>query len=248
MRLKDKVAIITGGAQGLGRAFALKLASEGCKVAIADIQQDKAEATAREVRHNGDEALVVRTDVTQEQDTLEMACKTVGTFGRIDVLVNNAAIFPLRNWYEITSEEWDRVMAVNLKGYFLCSKAVFPYMREQRGGKIINMSSNTALAGTPAFLHYVCSKGAIVAMTRSLARAVGEHGINVNAIMPGMTATEHTTEEFPRQWVDEVTAKRCFKREERPEDLLGAIVFLASSDSDFMTGQTLVVDGGINML
>ncbi len=174
-----------------------------------------------------------------------MAAEAVKSFGRIDILVNNAAIFiniERRPFYQITAEEWDRISAVNIKGPFLCAKAVFPQMKEQRSGKIINISSSTAYWGTPNFLHYVASKAALIGMTRSLAREVGEYGICVNAIAPGLV--EHEGQNAPKALTELQLKARSIKRLERPEDLLGTVVFLASSDSDFMTGQTIVVDGG----
>jgi NAD(P)-dependent dehydrogenase (short-subunit alcohol dehydrogenase family) len=174
-----------------------------------------------------------------------MALETVKAFGRIDILVNNAAIFiniERHPFYDITAEEWDRVSAVNIKGPFLCAKAVFPKMKEQRSGKIINISSSTAYWGTPSFLHYVASKAALIGMTRSLAREVGEFGICVNAIAPGLV--EHEGQTAPKALTELQLKARSIKRLQTPEDLLGTLVFLGSSDSDFMTGQTIVVDGG----
>ena len=166
-------------------------------------------------------------------------------FGRIDILVNNAAIFiniQRHPFYEITSDEWDKVSAVNIKGPFLCAKAVFPQMKEQKGGKIINISSSTAYWGTPNFLHYVASKAALIGMTRSLAREVGEFGICVNAIAPGLV--EHEGQNAPKALTELQLKERSIKRLQTPDDLMGTLVFLCSSDSDFMTGQAIVVDGG----
>jgi NAD(P)-dependent dehydrogenase (short-subunit alcohol dehydrogenase family) len=174
-----------------------------------------------------------------------MAAEAVKAFGRIDVLVNNAAIFiniERHPFHEISVEEWDRVSAVNIKGPFLCAKAVFPQMKEQRSGKIINISSSTAFWGTPMFLHYVASKAALIGMTRSLAREVGRFGICVNAIAPGLV--EHEGQNAPKELTDFQLKVRSIKRLQTPEDLLGVLVYLASSDSDFVTGQTIVVDGG----
>jgi NAD(P)-dependent dehydrogenase (short-subunit alcohol dehydrogenase family) len=184
-------------------------------------------------------------DVSKEEDTQRMAAQTIQAFGRIDVLVNNAAIFiniQRHPFYEISAEEWDRVSAVNIKGPFLCAKAVFPQMKEQRSGKIINISSSTVFWGTPNFLHYVASKAALIGMTRSLARELGEYGICVTAIAPGLV--EHEGQNAPRALSELQLKERAIKRLQTPEDLLGTLVFLASPDSDFMTGQTIVVDGG----
>jgi NAD(P)-dependent dehydrogenase (short-subunit alcohol dehydrogenase family) len=243
VRLAGKVAIVTGGARHIGAAYCRKLASEGAAVVIADILE--AESVAQEIRSKGGRSLALVVNVSQEEDTNRMAAEAVKTFGRIDILVNNAAIFiniQRHPFYEITAEEWDRVSAVNIKGPFLCAKAVFAQMKEQRYGKIINISSSTAYWGTPNFLHYVASKAALVGMTRSLAREVGEYGICVNAIAPGLV--EHEGQNAPKILTDLQLKARSIKRLETPEDLFGTVVFLASSDSDFMTGQTIVVDGG----
>lgn len=243
MRLENKVAIITGGARHIGAAYARKLAEEGAAVVIADILDG--ENTAQDIKANGGKALALKIDVSKEEDATRMAAEAVKAFGRIDVLVNNAAIFiniERHPFHEISVEEWDRVSAVNIKGPFLCAKAVFPQMKEQKSGKIINISSSTAFWGTPMFLHYVASKAALIGMTRSLAREVGRFGICVNAIAPGLV--EHEGQNAPKELTDFQLKVRSIKRLETPEDLLGVLVYLASSDSDFVTGQTIVVDGG----
>lgn len=244
MRLKDRVAIITGSAQGIGRVYALRLASEGAKVVVTDVLD--AQPTAKEIAAQGGEALALRTDVTDPRSVDDMAEKTVGRFGRIDILVNNAALFgdiSRKPFQEIPIDEWDRVMAVNVKGLFLCSRAVLPQMKKQGKGRIINISSGTVLQGTPMLLHYVTSKGAVVAFTRALAREVGEFGITVNSIAPGHTLSEMVKRRGPN--VDErAVAGRIIKRSQVPEDLSGTVVFLASDDSEFITGQMIVVDGG----
>ena len=243
MRLAGKVAIVTGGARHIGAAYARKLAAEGAAVVIADILDG--EPVAEEIRSKSGQALALKVDVSKEEDTRRMAAESVKTFGRIDVLVNNAAIFiniQRHPFYEITAEEWDRVSAVNIKGPFLCAKSIFPQMKEQKSGKVINISSSTAYWGTPNFLHYVTSKAALIGLTRSLAREVGEFGICVNAIAPGLV--EHEGQNAPKALTELQLKERSIKRLQTPEDLLGTLVFLASSDSDFMTGQTIVVDGG----
>jgi len=247
MKLKDRVAIVTGAAQGIGRAYALRLTEEGAKVVIADIL-DGAE-TEQAVVDKGGEALTLHTDVTDEQSTVEMARKTVERFGRIDVLVNNAAFFSSivkKPFYEIPGDEWDAVLRVNLKGPFLCSKAVYPQMKAQGKGKIINISSGTFYKGLPHFLHYVTTKGGIIGFTRSLAREVGDAGICVNTIAPGYTETEilKSKPQDPGEVTKASVTARCIKRPETPEDLTGTVVFLSSDDSDFITGQTIIVDGG----
>jgi NAD(P)-dependent dehydrogenase (short-subunit alcohol dehydrogenase family) len=243
VRLSGKVAIVTGGARHIGAAYCRKLAVEGAAVVIADILDG--EPVAKEIRAAGGRGLAIQVDVSREEDTQRMAAEAVKAFGRIDILVNNAAIFmniQRHPFYEITADEWDHVSAVNIKGPFLCAKAVFPQMKEQRYGKIINISSSTAFWGTPNFLHYVASKAALVGMTRSLAREVGEFGICVNAIAPGLV--EHEGQNAPKALTELQLKERSIKRLQTPEDLLGVLTYLASSDSDFVTGQTIVIDGG----
>ncbi len=253
LRLKDKVVIVTGGAQGIGRAYTLGMADKGAKLVVADINLEAAEVTARNIQAKGGEALAVKTDVSNLESTQEMAKRTARHFGRIDVLVNNAAILGRVRitrvpFYELDLDEWDRVIAVNLKGTLLCSRAVFPYMKAQGGGKIINVSSSGFFFGNPNYVHYVASKGAIIGLTRAMAREVGEYGINVNCIAPGATLSEDSSDkaawELRVSRLQQLIPKRCLKRMQYPEDLVGTIIFLASSDSDFITGQTIVVDGG----
>jgi 3-oxoacyl-[acyl-carrier protein] reductase len=247
MRLKDKVAIVTGGGIGLGRAYCKALAGEGARVVVADIQEDAAKAVAREV--NG---LAVRVDVTSADETESMAKKAVEAYGAIDILVNNAGMYSSiqkRPFIEIPVEEWDRVMEVNVKGVFLCARAVHPQMKKQRRGKIINISSGTVLGGTPMFLHYVTSKAGVIGLTRALAREVGADNINVNAITPGLTiADENQKKMLSEEYLAPRRQARALKRDQYPEDLVGTVLFLASGDSDFLTGQTINVDGGTWML
>ena len=242
-RLDDKVAIVTGGARNIGAVYARTLAAEGARVVVADVLDGSAAVQA--IRDAGGEAVSVEVDVSREDDTLRMAKAATDAFGRIDVLVNNAAIYvsiQRRPFHEISAEEWDRVTAVNIKGVFLCAKAVFPHMRDQGGGRIINISSNTVMAGTPNFLHYVASKSALIGMTRSMAREMGPCGISVNAIAPGLV--EHEGQTVPPELSASRVGARSIQRRQTPDDLTGAVLYLAASDSDFVTGQTLVVDGG----
>jgi len=247
MRLKDKVAIVTGGGIGLGRAYCKALAAEGARVVVADIADDAARAVAKEV-----DGVAVHVDVTAPEQTAAMAARAVAAYGGIDVLVNNAGMYTAiakRPFTQIPLEEWDRCMAVNVKGVFLCCRAVYPQMKKQGRGKIINISSGTVLGGTPMFLHYVSSKAAVIGLTRALAREVGGDGINVNAITPGLTiADENQRRMLSEEYLAPRRQARAFKRDQHPEDLVGTVLFLASSASDFMTGQTLNVDGGAWML
>ncbi len=250
MRLKDKVAIVTGGAQGIGKAYTLRLAEEGARVVIADILD--ARPVQQEIEGKGGEALALQTDVSDEKSTEEMAQKTIERFGGIHILINNAAVFATletKPFFKISPQEWDDVMRVNLKGMFLCCKSVYPQMKKQGNGKIINIASGVFFKGLPLFLHYVASKGGVIALTRALAREVGDDGICVNAIAPGYTLTEVMEDEsiHDEAFVNAVVGSRCFKRHERPDDLTGTLIFLASDESDFITGQTIVVDGGATM-
>lgn len=247
MKLQGKVVIVTGAARGLGRAYAIRLAREGARVVVADILDGS--DTVEAIKKNKGEAITIKTDVTSEESTREMAAKTIEAFGRIDVLINNAAIFATivkRPFWQIPAEEWDKVMAVNLKGPFLCAKAVYPQMKKQGKGKIINVASGTFFKGVPNFLHYVVSKGGNIAISRSMAREVGDAGICVNTIAPGYTETEYLREnpQDPPEATNMIVASQCIKRPSTPDDLAGTIIFLASDDSDFITGQTILVDGG----
>ena len=249
-RLDGRVAIVTGGAKGIGRHYVERLAAEGARLMIADVAdgKDLAEAIARIYGANSVASCV--TDVSDEGAVKALVGATVERFGKIDILVNNAALFaPLveQKCTEIDAAIWDRVMAINLRGPFLMVKHVVPHMRAQGYGKIINIGSGTAFRGIPSMLHYVTSKGGIMAMTRALSRELGEYGIRVNTLAPGFTMSETVIAENPGH-VETARARavaaRALKRDQQPQDLLGGLIFLASADSDFMTGQTLAVDGG----
>jgi 3-oxoacyl-[acyl-carrier protein] reductase len=251
MRLKDKVVIVTGGGVGIGKAYSIGVAKEGAKVIVADIQEAEAKKVAADIKQAGGEAMAVSVDVTSPEKTQAMAETALKQYGRIDVLVNNAGLYSAlkkKPFMEIDPEEWDRVMAVNVKGLFLCVKAVYPAMKQQRKGKIINISSGTALSGSPFFLHYVSSKAGVIGFTRALAREVGDDNICVNSIMPGLTISGANQEGVmtPEQLADR-RKRRAFQRDQYPADLVGTVIFLASDDSDFMTGQSISVDGGMNM-
>ena len=248
-RLENRVAIITGGAQGIGAAYAKGFASEGATVVIADIVPN--DKLVSDIERAGGKATFVQTDVTVEDACQTLAKRTTDAFGRIDVLVNNAALWvhvgnkPI---LEISKEEWDRVLNVNINGMFLCTKAVIPQMKSQQYGKIINISSGRALKGYANLLHYDTSKGAVISFTRSVARELGDDGIRANTIAPGGVMTENVlAQEELRAHIAKSTTTRAIKREQVPEDVVAACVFLASAESDFITGQVLAVDGGSAM-
>ena len=253
MRLKGRVAIITGASRGIGAAFARGFGREGARIVIGDVADGG--ATVERVREEGGEALYVNTDVSREADCLEMARQAAERFGSIDILINNAAVFAnivMRPFTEITSEEYKRVIEINTSGAFHCMKAVFPYMKE-KGGKIINISSASVLEGVPGMPHYVASKGAIMALTRAMARELGDYNIRVNTIAPGFTHSEggdslDRNKALPLPPLDELQLPgRCLKRPGLPEDLVGLALFLAGDESAFITGQMIVHDGGLSM-
>jgi len=250
MRLKNKVAIVTGGARGLGRAFAMRLAEEDAKVMVMNIvankrDEDDLKETVRLIEGIGSEVIPFVADVTSEQETTAMAKAAFDKFGRIDILVNDAAIYDgLRRkpFYEIDLKEWDLVMTVNLKGAFLATRAVFPYMKEQGYGKIVSIASETFFSGSTGMPHYVASKGGIIGLTRALAGELGPYKICINAVAPGFTDTEASRGLADVTKYD--TSKTPLRRLQQPGDLTGAVLFLVSPESDFITGQTLLVDGG----
>jgi NAD(P)-dependent dehydrogenase (short-subunit alcohol dehydrogenase family) len=246
VKLKDRVAIVTGGALGIGRVYARRLLQEGARVVVADIV-DPGDAVVALEPHG--EVLGLRTDVASAEAARAMAEATLARYGRIDVLVNNAAVFATlkpQALEAIPEAEWSRVMAVNVTGVWHCVKAVLPAMKARRSGRIVNIASAIAPKGTAHLLHYVTSKGAVITMTRALARELGEFGIGVNALAPGLTFSETVLQNpaIAGFQAEAVLQSRAFRRAETPADLEGALVFLASDDSAFMTGQTLVVDGG----
>ena len=249
MRLKDKVTIITGAAHGIGKAYARRFAEESAHVVIADIDEAGGEATAKALLDAGGSAWARATDVTKYPDVEGLMRETVAKFGKVDVLLNNAAIYVTQKLWkgpveELALEEWDRVIEVNLKGVFLCSKAVIPIMKRQRQGKIINIASGTFFSGSGNMPHYTTAKGGVVALTRVMARQLGEFGINVNCMTPGSTMSEESVSDEVRKRREGSMDKRAFRRVETPADIVGTALFLASSDSDFVTGQLLVVEGG----
>lgn len=260
MRLQDKVAIITGAGQGIGRAYALRFAQEGAPVVVAEINEEIGRRTVADIQQRGGAALYVRTDVANEESCKEMAAKTVERFGRIDILINNAAIFYNLDVADHTLAYFNKVLSVNLVGAWLATRAVEPYMKRQHRGKIIHQSSTAAYMGNvgavdtsdpevpmPPF-HYSVAKMGINGLTKYMAGALGPWGINVNAICPGVTMSEATKKIVPEDMLSMLVMFTALKKPLQPDDLTGTAVFLASEDSDMMTGQVLVVDAGMIML
>ena len=248
--MEGKVVIVTGGAKGIGRAYAEAFAASGARVVIADIDLEAADSLAAELQRQGRQAMAGKVDVAEAGSCQNLARDVWEKWQGIHVLVNNAAIYSTltrKSFMEISGEEWDRVLAVNVRGMLFCSQAVFPYMKQQQYGKIINISSSSIFKGSPHFLHYVTSKAGVVGFTRALAREVGTEGITVNAIAPGLTDSGANDQVSPAERFQKAIADRCIKRAEFPADLTGTILFLASHHSDFMTGQLLNVDGGACM-
>lgn len=251
MAIEDRVVIVTGGGKGIGRVYCTRFAEAGAKVVVADIDGEANEQTAAEITAAGGAAVAVATDVADEEAAELMAATAIESFGRIDALVNNASlmsVLPRRAWHEIPIDEWDRVMEVNLRGIFLCCRAVFPQMQKQNKGKIINISSGRFWEGTPNRLHYSTSKAGVIGLTRSLAREVGEFNIAVNAVTPGFTLSDTqvaSSGDYARQNAPD--EQKAIKRHQYPEDLVGTVMFLISDASDYLSGQTINVDGGRNM-
>jgi 3-oxoacyl-[acyl-carrier protein] reductase len=251
-RLDGRVAIVTGGGHGIGKAYARGLAKEGAAVVIAELDGEAASSVADDLAREQLRVLAIRTDVADAQSIDATARAAAEKFGRVDILVNNAAIFatiPMSRapFDQIDPTEWDRMMTVNLKGTWLACRAVIPHMRKHGYGKIINISSGTALKAAASRIHYVTSKAGILGFTRTLAMEVGKDGICVNCIAPGSTLSEENPDDEILKYRQGAAAGRALKRVQKPEDLVGAIVFFASAESDFITGQTLVVDGGACM-
>ncbi len=247
--LQDKVAIITGAGRGLGKAFALRFAEEGARLLLPDISPERAEGTVKEIKAKGGEATAMLTDISEEKDTLKMAEEVIRLYGRVDILLNNAAMYygvGRREWDAWTVADWDRMFEVNVRGTYLCCKAIAPLMVKAGRGKIINIASDVfKVPGAVNLLAYACSKSAVYTLTQCLARALGPSGINVNSIGPGFTATEASLgQDGNKQSFETTIDLQCLKRREEPSDLPGTAVFLASADSDFITGHYIVVNGG----
>lgn len=251
-RLDGRVAIVTGAAQGIGAVYARGLAAEGAKTVMVDIRDCTETGKMVAGAAPGAELMAATCDVSDETSVAGLFDAVVDRFGTVDILVNNAAVFATldrKPFEEIPVDEWDRVMSVNLRGVFLCCRAATPVMRKQQYGKIINIASDTMMKGTTRFAHYVSSKGGVVAFTRAIAKEVGVDGIRVNSIAPGLTATEvmRSAEDFHPGQFDRAVSARALPRIEEPEDLVGTVIYLASPDSDFVTGQCIVVNGGDNL-
>jgi 3-oxoacyl-[acyl-carrier protein] reductase len=248
--VQGRTVIVTGGGKGLGKVYAQEFARAGARVVAADIDQKAAEENARALQADGCEVIGIGMDVAEPASADAMAQTALDHFGSIDVLINNASLMSTlarRFFMEIPVEEWDRVMNVNLRGLFLCCRAVFPAMRAQGRGKIVNISSARVWDGTPNRLHYTTSKAGVIGFTRALAREVGEFGITVNAVTPGLTLSETQVASSSGNYLAATAAGRAIERPQLPDDLVGAVMFLSSPASDFMTGQTINVDGGKTM-
>ncbi len=239
--------VVTGGGKGIGKVYVEEFAKAGARVAAADIDVDAAKSVAESLTKSNLEAIGLGVDIADESSTNDMIATVLDRYGRIDVLINNASLMsalPRRSWLEIPVDEWDRVMAVNLRGTFLTCRAAFPAMKAQKRGKIVNISSSRVWEGTPNRLHYTTSKAGVLGLTRALAREVGEFGITVNAVTPGMTQSETQVASSSGNYLAARVAGRAIERVQYPADLVGAVMFLSSPASDFMTGQTINVDGG----
>ncbi|NKB50238.1 MAG: glucose 1-dehydrogenase [Alphaproteobacteria bacterium] len=249
--VSGRVVIITGAGQGLGRDYALAFAEAGAIPVLAEIDGENLQNVAAEIEAKGGQALAVETDVGSPDSVAAMVAAALETYGRVDVLINNAAVFatiPRRQFYDIPFDEWNKVLHVNITGSYLCASAVAPAMREAGQGRIINISSGTVPQGVPGFMHYVTSKAAIVGMTRVMSRELGDDNINVNAVMPGYTETEVEHASMDPDMHQFIQQKRILKRAETPDDLIGIVMFLASPASSFITGQSIAVCGGEVML
>lgn len=236
------VVLVTGGARGIGAALSRHLAAEGAVVVTADVVDPEEGAGGPDLTH-------VRADVSDEASWRDLVAATLDRHGRIDALVNNAAIYQglgaKRPFTEITVDEWDRVMAVNTRGVWLGMRAVHPVMKAQGGGRVVNIASSTVHMGVPYFAHYTASKGAVIALTRSVAKEVGADGITVNAIAPGLVETEATRSLNDDEYLAAAAVRRAIPRRQEPGDLAPVVSFLCSAASGFITGQTLIVDGGV---
>ncbi|RZT66411.1 3-oxoacyl-[acyl-carrier protein] reductase [Microcella alkaliphila] len=248
MSTKQRVVVVTGGGQGIGREYAIAFAARGDAVVIADLNSENAESVHREIQDQGGTSLAVVTNVADKASVDAMVQKTADRFGTVDVLINNAAIFSalkMKPFEEISPDEWEKVFAVNSRGVFLCAQAVAPYMKKQRSGRIVNISSSVVTTGRANYAHYVASKGAVSALNKSLATELGEYNITSNVVSPHGIVTEIPRETITDdQWAG-MLAEQAIKRKGTPQDVVAAVVFLASEEAGYITGQTLLIDGGL---
>jgi NAD(P)-dependent dehydrogenase (short-subunit alcohol dehydrogenase family) len=249
MRLENKVAVVTGGANGIGEAYSKGIASEGASVVIADIDEKRGKEVVGEIEKSGGKALFVQTDVSRKQDGEKMIVTAMERYGSIDILVNNAGILYTAPFEETTEEMWDKLLAVNVKGVFFCSQAAAVEMKKRKRGKIINISSIAAIGAQASLCAYSSSKGAVLTMTRVFALELAGDNVQVNAVLPGTTNTGMAEAAMADpEWTRQITEGIPMKRLGETRDLLGAVLYFASSDSDYCTGQTLIVDGGYSMV
>ena len=249
MRLKDRVAVVTGGAKGIGEAYSVGMAKEGAQVVIADLAQEAGERVIQEIKKAGGEGIFIRTDVSQKKDVENMVAETIKAYGKLDIIVNNAGILFTAPVEETTEEMWDKLLAVNVKGLFFCAQAAAKEMKKQKKGKIINISSIAAIGGQAGLCAYSATKGAVLTITRVFALELVSDNIQVNAILPGTTDTGMAKAAMADpEWTRQVTASIPMGRLGKTEDLLGAVLYFASDDSNYCTGQTLIVDGGYSMI
>lgn len=242
MMLKDKVVIVTGAGKGIGKGIALALAREGCSVVVSDINQEDCFKVVSEIEAIGSKAIAIKCDVSQKGETDNLIAEAIEKFGKLDILVNNAGVYPYKSFMEMNENDWDRVIDINLKGVFLCSQAAAKQMKE--GGKIVNISSIAAFVGFPNLVHYCASKGGINGMTRALALELASLKINVNNIAPGAIETPGASQGMSEEARKQTISVIPWGRMGEPEDIAGAVVFLSSDSADYITGQTIVVDGG----
>ncbi len=249
MRLENKVALVTGSSRGVGKAIALALAREGADVVVTYRRRAQAAAeTGKEVEALGRRALVLQADVARDEDVKRMMAAAVDALGRLDILINNAGSFPMKPFTALGEEDWDKVMALDLKGVFLCCKEALPIMRQQRKGRIVNVASVAGLVGGIGLVAYSAAKAGVIGLTKSLAREVAPLGITVNAIAPGIIETETALKTFPASALEVYTRYQVpLARLGQPEDVTGLVVFLASDEADYITGQVYAVDGGYTM-
>lgn len=245
--LTNKIALVTGAGQGIGQTIALALAQAGADVAVADIVLEYAKETARMIEEVGRKAAALYVDVAKGESVRKMMQDCQNSLGGLDILVNNAGIFPIQIIQNITEDQWDRVMAINLKGTFLCAQAAIDLMRQRKGGRIINIGSVSGLVGAVGFAHYAASKAGVDGFTKSLAREVAALGITANSIAPGIIDTGTALSSFPAQSLEYYKTQVPLRRLGHPSDLTGIVVFLASPEAEYITGQVYAVDGGYTM-